>query len=896
MVDTDPLWFWGMTDHNQITLTSNARLSRELTLAYARHQRDRGVEVWERQEIAPITVWLQSLQVHVLERLDAPPLALSTAQSRLLWQTIIETDVLAGQAGLAKVAQNAWHQLHLHELTPPALWNKTWLNEDQLAFQRWANAYQTHCESNHLMDHAQFLAQLPNHIEKSRIKLPRKIVLKGFDGDLPLLYQRIFEAFTRCGVNVEQEMLSVGRPPLTLSLHSCIDARDEITRAVHWAREHIQRNPEARIAIVIPHLDQVLDLTERILRAILDPPSFHLDPASASLWHISLGHPLSHCKLINDILHLLSLDPHRVSQPDLHRLLRSPWIKHWNQEATQRHRFVGYLTDRQPYWVDWQTVIDKANQLACPSWSKLIRQWRKQRLQSPKFAGLATWAEQCQKELSAIGFGFGRPLDSTEHQMLKSWHRILEQFSELDLAPTESSTSVSRTQMHQFLATLAHDTIFREQDVGAPISVLGVREALGGHYDAAWLMQMDQETWPSAPTKDPMIPVALQSKLPGATPNTCLELATRQIQGLLSLAPELEASYAIGNESLKAQPTPLLGRLTALNLETHDKPLPLITHTAIELVRLENDTQAPPFVDEHAKGGVRLLNDQSACPFKAFATHRLRARDHRPPRPGMSPKDRGTLVHDVLEKLWTKWRTSDVLQSMDDELLLTHVETEIDDCMGRFVAKYPQALSQAEQRLESQNLRLKIMQWLKLEKQRDPFRTIGLESSVPLKAGPIVLEGTPDRIDELEGGERIVIDYKTGRTTKSQWGPQDRLRDGQLPIYALTLDPQPTGIAFAKIEKDGVRFDGLSASDLGIPGIKPLEKHNHGSFKGIDEWPELLALWRDQLDELAREFKAGRADVAPANPGVCRYCHLKAVCRIAERSPWLADEEADEDE
>jgi hypothetical protein len=52
-----------------------------------------------------------------------------------------------------------------------------------------------------------------------------------------------------------------------------------------------------------------------------------------------------------------------------------------------------------------------------------------------------------------------------------------------------------------------------------------------------------------------------------------------------------------------------------------------------------------------------------------------------------------------------------------------------------------------------------------------------------------------------------------------------------------------------------------------------------------------LENWRHLIEQLARDFLAGRADVNPIDPlKTCERCGLQVLCRIAER-PLAIDEE-----
>ena len=48
---------------------------------------------------------------------------------------------------------------------------------------------------------------------------------------------------------------------------------------------------------------------------------------------------------------------------------------------------------------------------------------------------------------------------------------------------------------------------------------------------------------------------------------------------------------------------------------------------------------------------------------------------------------------------------------------------------------------------------------------------------------------------------------------------------------------------------------------------------------GRETWEAWCAHWRDALDEVGREVADGHAAVRPME-GACRYCAIRALCRI----------------
>ena len=54
----------------------------------------------------------------------------------------------------------------------------------------------------------------------------------------------------------------------------------------------------------------------------------------------------------------------------------------------------------------------------------------------------------------------------------------------------------------------------------------------------------------------------------------------------------------------------------------------------------------------------------------------------------------------------------------------------------------------------------------------------------------------------------------------------------------------------------------------------------------------MLIDWKQHIEQLAKDFLAGRAAVDPRDyPKTCEYCGLESLCRIAENRTLLDPEE-----
>ena len=134
----------------------------------------------------------------------------------------------------------------------------------------------------------------------------------------------------------------------------------------------------------------------------------------------------------------------------------------------------------------------------------------------------------------------------------------------------------------------------------------------------------------------------------------------------------------------------------------------------------------------------------------------------------------------------------------------------------------------------------------------------------------------PDRIDRMDTGGRLIIDYKSRAPARTHW-LGEKPQEPQLPLYTL-LDNDIEGIAFGEFSVTGpVRFVSLGERyAIASRDAQSLSSQTGGL---VDDWPDLVRYWRRILDRLATDFANGRADIDPT-PTACSYCSLSSVCRL----------------
>jgi len=868
----------------QLRLTPTPRLARDLARRQAQAAHGQGVRAWLTDTVLPFSSWLVQLHSDALLVDPDCPVPIDDGQSALLWRRLIDDAVFVGESRIVELAQRAWRQIHDHRLTPPEDWPEAGLHEDAGSFRRWARRYRQACADAGVADVWQFAVSLPARLADGALPLPERILLCGFELPLTPLQAEILDACRSAGVEVVDD--HGGREERSpVDLFQYPEPDDELLAATRWARERLHQDPHQQLAIVVPDLAARLERVEGICRQVLDPPAAALEAPASPAWHLSLGRPLDQWPLVADALQLLALGPRTLVQPQLARILRSPFLAGDGATPRSRHAALAQLTQAAPFRVTLVELGQALERAGADDLAEALGRWRRLREQPEDTRWPGQWVGRFQQELSELGFAAGRSLDSREYQVLQRWHGVLEAFAALDLVCEQPLT---RSEAMDLLRTATRTLVFREHNPGVPLEILGVQEALGARFDGLWLTALDNDGWPAPARREPLLPGFLQAGLPGADADAALTLAQRQLDGLRRCAPEVLGSFSLGPDEPR-QPT----RLLAADDLRAGAPRSGLVEAAPPAAPLEagvEDARAPAVREGPVAGGAGVLRSQSDCPFRALAERRLGAVALEPARPGLSPSQRGTVVHRMLERFWHDLPDQQALAALDPSALEALAERAIQEALNGLNRRFRLTLGSHERSLEYDRCRELLDRWLEVERARPPFTVVAREAPVRLRYGGLQLDGKVDRIDRLADDSLLVMDYKTGAVSAASWDPAGRLPDPQLPAYALALDPPARAVAFASIRADAPRFVGLAAQDTKIRGVDAIGDARR-KFVELSDWQALCDAWQSQLEALADEFTQGHAAVAPRQPSVCQRCHLPGLCRITERTQhygaWL---------
>ncbi|HET7176933.1 MAG TPA: PD-(D/E)XK nuclease family protein [Gammaproteobacteria bacterium] len=886
-------------DASAWVVTPGERLARAVRLAHGEARQAAGAGVWERPEVMSYHACLDRLYdgavAAALAGGEAPPKRLARAATEAMWEQAIRSSVvgeaLLQPAATAREALRAWDLCSAYRIDQEQISASG--EQDAEAFAAWATEFRSRSRAQGALEDARLTDWLATQLRERRLAAPKQAVFAGFD-ELTPQQRELTESFKAAGSRVQVLAPEESRDAKAVRV-LCADPETEIRAAASWARALLDADPSARIGIVVRELRECRGPLSRALDDALCPVRA-LGATVAPAYDLSLGVALADTPVVHAGLGVLELLRRRLPFELASLLLRTPFLGAAESERSGRASLELKLRERMSETLSLQNFTDFAGSAHLPRLTAMlqgvVRIAAEQRRQLP-----SAWAEVFRRSLADCGWPGERPLGSDEYQAVTRFRDLLGSLTPLDAVLGPVSLGATLTQLRR----QAEESIFQPAAADAPVQVLGLLETAGLRFDHLWVLGLTDTVWPESPRPSAFLPLHLQREhgLPHGSAAAELAFAQRVTERLLQSADHIVASTARqqGDEALR--PSPLLihlpeaapADLVSADMQAYGRQLQQQSAHATERY---TDMRGPALhPGERAEGGTGLIRSQAACAFQAFGWYRLAAAPLGEPSLGPDAKERGKLVHEVLQTLWGELKDHAALTALDvagrDASVQRHVARALEQRRKEFPDIYTRQLSE----LEQARLSAALSAWLQEDAARPPFKVVEREAWHNVKLGPLSLETRVDRTDELPDGSRVIFDYKTGEVKLKSW-LEVRPDEPQLPVYATAADGNLAGLAFATLKPGKLGYLGLADRDGIAEGVTA-----YGSYRqqppGVTDWPGLLQFWRRSLAALAEAYARGEAQVAPKTRQTCERCHLAMLCRVHELDADLADEETDDD-
>ena len=242
-----------------------------------------------------------------------------------------------------------------------------------------------------------------------------------------------------------------------------------------------------------------------------------------------------------------------------------------------------------------------------------------------------------------------------------------------------------------------------------------------------------------------------------------------------------------------------------------------------------------------------------SCPLQYKYAHVLKI-----PVFGSPNKSYGQSMHNTLERFFKEWLTQRTKSQSDLFGAKTDKEKEnsrptLDNLLSIYEEEWIPMWYDTEMIMKKRKLDGKkaLADYYKMLEKSWP-NVLSVEQPFNIKVGEYVLFGYIDRVDELENGNLVITDYKTGKAHE-ELSAEDK---EQLLIYQMAMeDPRLFG---KKVEKLVYYYLGDDYASEFLGKEKDIEKLEKSLLKRIEQIKE--------------------TDFPPKPSMLCKYCDFAEIC------------------
>lgn len=368
-----------------------------------------------------------------------------------------------------------------------------------------------------------------------------------------------------------------------------------------------------------------------------------------------------------------------------------------------------------------------------------------------------------------------------------------------------------------FLGVLQRHDVRETESVHPGIMIWGTLESRVQGADLVVLGGLNDGIWPAQPPADPWLNRAMRKAAGLLLPERRIGLSAHDYQQAVG-APRVILTRAKRGAEAETVPSRWLNRLVNLmdGLPDRNGPKALAAmrgrgedwlrlaaafDQAPEAPAAKRPSPRPPVASRPRKLSVTEIKTLVRDPYAIYARHVLKLKPLDPLRPEADPRLRGIVLHEILE-IFLRQGGGDrkTLMAIADAVLAARVAWPL----ARTI--WNSRISKAADAFLAFSSATKGMPVLMEER-----------GALALKDLDFTLTGKPDRIDRLDDGRLVLIDYKTGEPPSAK---QQEKFDKQLLLLAAMAE----GGGFQALNAEEVArviYVGLKA-DLKLSEI-PLE-------------------------------------------------------------------------
>ena len=953
-----------LSSRELIILTPNNRLAIYLYRLWDSYQQQ--TLSHNKFNIKPLILTFEQWLRMVWEQTEKPNiLLLNKLQEKFFLQQTIE---IKNQENMLHIDYNAlfsaWELLNKWQISLNKV-TEFQLNDEVIFFLDNIKLYYSFLQQNQYCNYTQIASILNNiyqHNDKALPNIMQNLLLVGFDDFNLTPSETQFITMLQQQRNIKIEYFDPNQQNSQKYQLSLPTVYEEIKAMAKWTYDISQAQPNAKIACIVPQLNIVRDDLIRIFTQIFAENNVALyQNTLPDNIHLSLGKSLASYPIIDIILTFLQinvLDDFKFET--IQKILTSPFIDNNWEEYVNNYAILAKIKQHILQLPIKTFKFQDIQHILCENCLRIyeiINQYL-QLQRSKERKKMHEWWSIINEFLDKLGWYGQRLLNDEEQQVVEKWHELEQHLISLDLPSTLPNLQhgFSLQEFIVQLRLLTQTTIFqpsflsKKNHTDIQINILGMLEANGMNFDYMWIMGMDDNALPTPLQPNIFLPLALQRyyDMPHVKIEQELHFSTTLQQRFHRSAKFIIYSYAQQQESNQNSVSPLLSNIPQITLKElyslnkmDDKFCTSINllaetiyaenynnykNTLINHDLIKNNSGDSVFYDEHHNnininytndkifGGTELIQMQIDCPFKCFATYRLKAKELQK----FSYKIwRGNIIHKAQEYLWQEIHDYTTLQNYftvanQQTNLSLLIQKSIDFAINhpkiigsKIIKQYAKKFLE----LEKQYITKLLYKCLELEFEfRQPFTIKFLEKHMNYTFGNLELHFIIDRIDQLENGNWIIIDYKTGKNLpsnkklipvmknnqlKNENNNIKTIEQAQLPLYYLAFQAnndneqtnkhkQISAILYANANmQQFYQAHNNPAKQSYFHGIIDINEQECFKTNKLTtyDFSILEQQWLECINSLANDFLQGKANLRPQNDNICRKCDLRLLCR-----------------
>ncbi len=412
----------------------------------------------------------------------------------------------------------------------------------------------------------------------------------------------------------------------------------------------------------------------------------------------------------------------------------------------------------------------------------------------------------------------------------------------------------------------------------APIQICDIITGSFLCYDYVWTANLNDCSWPAYNNTKTFITEHIIEQYNIYSKQGQINMANHALSRIENSSLSSIYNYARTREDIAAEPTYMIQsiidnneQLTMANIPHDYSKFCKKNITTARL--LEHKVTLLP--EEHSIN-TYTVKDFNTCHFKSFAKFRLFAKELTPPSLGLRALDKGIIIHNVLQDIYTNISFLYELKDIPEAKIEQQIYAITLRNINRILKYKPNSSSEKFIKNECQKITTTILSWVQHELIRENCQIHTIEQEIAIKIANITIKGIIDRVDKLANNKYVIIDYKTGAANANNWFT-DTITEPQMPIYSIAYTNNLTATCYAHINHNNIGFSGITDDESSMPQLKTARNAPDKTIADI------VAAWRKSIAQTLEIYATGSIKTIIADTE-CNKCPYAGICRVWEKN------------